>query len=114
MKFFLLFALNACFFLFIIKTLFLLSGQQLFGPFSTGQALFPNFLNLLALAGVSPYTWFYDFVETCVFGKQSPRRDYYESLSEEAPFSRSYEGYFSKFLGESCLAPLCILYLPTL
>ncbi|PPS00910.1 hypothetical protein GOBAR_AA19757 [Gossypium barbadense] len=49
--------------------------------------------------GINPHTWSYDFVDTCVFGKQSPRPDHCDPLCDEAP-------------RELSLA-LGILYLPT-
>ncbi|KAK8632807.1 hypothetical protein V6N13_073187 [Hibiscus sabdariffa] len=66
-----------------------------------------------AVEGVSPHTWSYDFVETCVFGKQSPEPGHCDPLCEEAPLLPKLRGYFVEFLRESCLAPLGILYLPT-
>ncbi|CAN6462614.1 unnamed protein product [Victoria cruziana] len=72
-----------------------------------------NFLDLPALAGVSPHTWSYDFAETCVFGKQSPGPGHCDPLCEEAPLLPKLRGYFAEFLRESCLAPLGIFYLPT-
>ncbi|KAK7285225.1 hypothetical protein RJT34_19989 [Clitoria ternatea] len=68
---------------------------------------------LLFLFGVSPHTWSYDFAETCVFGKQSPRPGHYDPLCEEAPLLPKLRGYFTEFLRESYLAPLGIIYLPT-
>ncbi|KAK2636900.1 hypothetical protein Ddye_031692 [Dipteronia dyeriana] len=62
---------------------------------------------------VNPHTWSYDFAETCVFGKQSPRPGHCDPLCEEAPLLPKLLGYFAEFLRESCLAPLGILYLPT-
>jgi len=71
------------------------------------------FLDLPALAGVNPRTWSYDFAETCVFGKQSPRPGHCNPLCEEAPLLPKLRGYFADFLRESYLPPLGILYLPT-
>ncbi|PWA74212.1 hypothetical protein CTI12_AA254690 [Artemisia annua] len=72
-----------------------------------------NSLTFRHWAGVSPYTWSYDFAETCVFGKQSPGPGHSDPLCEEAPLLPKLRGYFAEFLTESCLAPLGILYLPT-
>ncbi|KAL0919900.1 hypothetical protein M5K25_012026 [Dendrobium thyrsiflorum] len=36
-----------------------------------------------------------------------------DPLFEEAPLLPKLRGYFAEFLRENCLAPLCILYLPT-
>ncbi|QCE14664.1 hypothetical protein DEO72_LG11g1667 [Vigna unguiculata] len=57
-----------------------------------------NFLDLPALAGVSPHTWSYNFAETCVFGKQSPGLGHYDPLCEEAPLLPKLQGYFAEFL----------------
>ncbi|KAK7262996.1 hypothetical protein RJT34_30580 [Clitoria ternatea] len=73
----------------------------------------PTSLTFRHWAGVSLHTWSYDFVETCVFGKQSPGPGHCDPLCEEAPLLPKLRGYFAEFLRESCLAPLGILYLPT-
>ncbi|CAN6453970.1 unnamed protein product [Victoria cruziana] len=61
----------------------------------------PTSLTFRHWAGVSPHTWSYDFVETCVFGKRSLGPGHCDPLCEEAP------------LLPNCLTPLGILYLPT-
>ncbi|CAN6446823.1 unnamed protein product [Victoria cruziana] len=73
----------------------------------------PTSLTFWHWAGISPHTWSYDFVETCVFGKQSPGPGHCDPLCEEAPLLPKLRGYFAEFLRESCLVPLGILYLPT-
>ncbi|MFQ6647035.1 hypothetical protein Gotur_020478 [Gossypium turneri] len=44
----------------------------------------------------------------------SPLPGHCDPLCEEVPLLLKLRGYFAKFLRESCLTPLGILYLPTL
>lgn len=49
----------------------------------------PTSLTFRYFVGINPYTWSSDFVETCVFGKQSLEAGHCVPLCEEVPFSRS-------------------------
>ncbi|PPS06298.1 hypothetical protein GOBAR_AA14340 [Gossypium barbadense] len=66
----------------------------------------PTSLTFRYWVGVSPHTWSYNFVETCVFGKQSPKPGHYDPFCEEAPLLPKLHSYFSEFLRDSYLAPL--------
>ena len=63
-------------------------------------------------AGVSSHTSFFNFAETCVFGKQSLGPDHCDLIAE-ALFLPKLQSYFAEFLRKSYLALLSILYLPT-
>ncbi|KAL8470551.1 hypothetical protein ACS0TY_033190 [Phlomoides rotata] len=52
-------------------------------------------LDFLDLPALGRHTWSYDFVETCVFGKQSPGPGHYDPLCEEAPLLPKLRGYFT-------------------
>ncbi|MBA0724855.1 hypothetical protein Golax_021512 [Gossypium laxum] len=68
----------------------------------------PTSLTFQHWPSVSRHTWSYAFVETCVFGKQLPRPSHCDPLCEEASLLPKLQGYFVKFLRESCLLPLGI------
>ncbi|KAI4331822.1 hypothetical protein L6164_016778 [Bauhinia variegata] len=58
-----------------------------------------------ALGKRQPRTWYYDFAEAYVFGKQLPGPGHYNHLCEEAPLLPKLGGYFTEYLlVEGCLS----------